>query len=116
MSDLQKMDRIQEAISLLSEVYYKATINHLRVFLYIAARDGKVIETRDLPGALGMTQTTINRTMRSMADRSYIHAEGFGLLKMHINPTDERQRFVQLSDKGKRVARKMEEMIYGETT
>lgn len=116
MSNLARLDKMQEAVSLLSDVYYKATINHLRVFLYIAARDGRVIETRDLPGALGMTQTTINRTMRSMADRSYIHAEGFGLLKMHINPADERQRFVQLSDKGRRVARKIEELIYGDDT
>ena len=110
MKDLAK---VADALQLMSDLYYKATVNHLRVFLYIAANNDKIIETRDLPDALGMTQTTLNRTMRSMADRSYIHETGLKLLRVHINPADERQRIVELTPKGKKFALEMERIIYG---
>ena len=44
---MENLDKIQIAISLLSEVYYKATLNHARIFLYIAARNNEIVETRD---------------------------------------------------------------------
>ena len=109
---MENLDKIQNAISLLSEVYYKATLNHARIFLYIAARNNEIVETRDLPDALGMTQTTINRCMNSMADRSYIHDEGFGILRVEIHPEDNRQRLVSLTTRGKALAKKMMEIIY----
>lgn len=110
---MKELIKVADALSLMSDVYYKATLNHLRVFLYIAANNDKIVETRDLPDALGMTQTTVNRTMRSMADRSYIHEHGFKLLRIQINPTDERQRIVELTPKGKMLATEMERIIYG---
>ena len=109
---MENLDKIQRSISLLSEVYYKATLNHARIFLYIAARNNEIVETRDLPDALGMTQTTINRCMNSMADRSYIHDEGFGILRVEIHPEDNRQRLVSLTTRGKALAKKMMEIIY----
>ena len=108
-----QLDRMRQASELLTQIYYKATINHLSIFLYIAARGDEVIETRELPDALGMTQTTINRSIRSMADRSYIHEVGFGLLRQSVNPSDERQRIVELTPKGKVLAKQMEELLNG---
>jgi DNA-binding MarR family transcriptional regulator len=109
---MENLDKIQRSISLLSEVYYKATLNHARIFLYIAARNNEIIETRDLPDALGMTQTTINRCMNSFADKSYLHSEGFGLLSLEVHPEDNRQRIVSLTTKGKALATKMMEIAY----
>lgn len=108
---MENLDKLQRAISLLSKVYYKATLNHARIFLYIAARNNEIIETRDLPDALGMTQTTINRCMNSFADKSYIHENGFGLLHLEIHPGDNRQRIVSLSSKGKVLANEMLELM-----
>lgn len=110
MKDLEK---VANALQLMSDMYYKTTVNHVRVFLYIAANNDKIIETRDLPDALGMTQTTLNRTMRSMADRSYIHESGLKILRIQINPQDERQRIVELTPKGKQLALELERIIYG---
>ena len=109
---MENLQKVGDALNLMTEVYYKATLNHLRVFLYIAANNNSVIETRDLPDALGMTQTTVNRCMRSMADRSYIHENGFKLLRIQINPTDERQRIVEMTPKGKDLAIRMNRIIY----
>lgn len=111
---MKGLQNVADAMSLMSDVYYKATINHLRVFCHIAANNDRVIHTNELPDALGMTQTTINRSMRSMADRSYIHETGFKLLRISIDPTDERQRIVELTPKGKDLANAMSEKIYGE--
>lgn len=110
MRDLAKVDK---ALALMTEVYYKATINHMRVFCYVAANNDKVVEMRFLPEALGMTQTTLNRTIRSMADRSYIHEQGFKILRIQVNPSDERQRIVELTPKGKALAAEIERIIYG---
>jgi DNA-binding MarR family transcriptional regulator len=109
---MEQLDKVQVSLSLLSDVYYKATINHVRIFLAIAARNNEVVETRDLPNLLGMTQTTVNRCMNSMADRSYLHEQGYGLLRVEINQEDNRQRLVSLTAKGKTLASKMMEIIY----
>ena len=100
---ITKLDALQIALSRFTEIYYKATINHLRVFLYIAARPEQIVNTRDLPDALQMPQTTISRTVRSMAEKSYIHEKGFGLLRLSIDPEDERQRIVELTTSGKKL-------------
>ena len=102
-----KLDQLEKAMSHLTDIYYKATINHLRVFLYVAARPPDVVHPRDLPDALGMPQTTVSRTVRSMAQRSYIHEQGFGLLRLSIDPEDERQRIVELTPEGKTFAKKI---------
>jgi len=51
--------------------------------------------------------------MRSMADRSYIHESGLKILRIQINPQDERQRIVELTPKGKQLALELERIIYG---
>ena len=89
----------------------RATGRSLQPFFRYLNNDA-VLETRDLPEALGMTQTTLNRTMRSMADRSYIHENGFKLLRVSTHPTDERQRIVELTPKGKELAINMQRIIY----
>lgn len=112
MKDLVKVSR---ALSLFTGLYYKSTINHARAFFEIAALNDRVIYTKDLPELLDMTQTTVNRTIRQMADRNYIHDVGWGVLKIHIDGEDERQRIVELTPKGKKLALQMMEMIYGES-
>jgi len=110
---MKRLSKTLDALELMTDMYYKSTVNHARVFMYIAANNDKIIVTRDLPAALNMTQTSISRTMRSMAHRSYIHENGFGLLRISVHPEDERQRIVELTAKGKELALKMEVIIYG---
>ena len=110
---MKRLSKPSDALQLMTEMYYKSTVNHMRIFMYVASHNDEVIETRDLPAALRMTQATLNRSMRSMAERSYIREEGLGLLRMTVSPEDERQRIVELTSKGKELAQKMVEMIYG---
>ena len=110
---MKQLAKVIEALELLTEIHYKFTINHAVCFLHIAAHRDEIIETRDLVEVLGMTQSSLNRNLRSMAKRSYIHEEGFGILEINTSPVDERQRVVTLSPKGLELAMKMENKIYG---
>jgi len=110
---MKQLTNVVDALKIMSDVYYKFTVNHARVFLYIAANRDEIIETRDLVSILSITQSSLNRTIRSMAHRSYIKEEGMGLLALNMSPDDERQRIVTLTPKGLELAMKMEEAIYG---
>jgi len=110
---MKQLSKVMEALDYMTGVYYKFTVNHARCFLYVASHRDEIIETRDLVQALGMTQSSLNRSLRSLAKRSYIHEEGFGLLEINTSPNDERQRVVTLSPKGLELAMRMEEKIYG---
>jgi len=110
---MKRLSKTSDALQLMTEIYYKSTVNHMRIFMYVASHNEEIIETRDLPEALQMTQATLNRSMRSMADRSYLRDEGLGLLRLTVSPEDERQRIVELTSKGKELAYRMLELIYG---
>jgi DNA-binding MarR family transcriptional regulator len=88
------------------------TMNHLYLFLEIA-RHGAEIETRELPDMMNMTQTTINRTLHTLADGSYLRAEGLKLVKLSVHPADARQRLVELTPKGRALAKKIQETLNG---
>ncbi len=108
MNDLQKISNV---LTEFTTRHHKITGNMMQVFLYLAQRTDEVITTRDLPGALGLPQTTINRLIRTMADRSYARENGFKWLKQHIDPMDERQRIVELTPKGRELANILREIM-----
>ena len=110
---MKQLNKVLEALDYLLDVHYKFTLNHAKCFLYIAANRDEIIETRVLVEKLKMTQSSLNRSLRSLAKRSYIHEEGFGLLDINTSPVDERQRIVTLSAKGLEIAMKMESKIHG---
>ena len=83
----------------------------ITIFCYIAARPDQVITTRDLPAIFGLPQTTINRLIRTMADRSYTREEGFKWLRQTVDPVDERQRIVEATAKGRKLATKINEIM-----
>ena len=108
MDDLQKISNV---LAEFTTRHNKITGNMMQVFLYLAQRTDEVITTRDLPDALGLPQTTINRLIRTMADRSYAREHGFKWLKQHIDPMDERQRIVELTPKGRELANILREIM-----
>ena len=106
---------VLKALQIFQTLYEKATANHIIVFMHVVSesRKGNVEHMREMPDALGMTQTTINRIVRHLGDRSYIHENGLQLVKITTDMKDERMRLVNITPKGKRVAEQMLEKIYG---
>jgi len=107
-SDLNKVKLVMDEFT---TFHHKTTANMVALFCYIAARNDEVVETRDLPEVMNLTQTSINRLVRGMADRAYNRAEGFELLKQTVSPSDERQRIVELTPKGKQLAKRIKEIL-----
>lgn len=83
----------------------------IAVFCFVADRSDKIIETRHMPEELGLPQTTINRLVRTMADRSYLREEGLKWLKVSTDMQDERQRIVELTVKGRKLANQIREIM-----
>jgi len=104
---MDQMQKLKAVMDEFTKFHPKITANMIAVFSYVAARPEEVIQTRDLPGALNLPQTTINRLIRTMADRSYIREEGFKLLRQTTDLVDERQRIVELTPAGRTLANKL---------
>jgi DNA-binding IclR family transcriptional regulator len=66
---MKSLIKLQAVMDEFTDEHYKITANMIAVFCYVAARSDMIIETRHLPEELGLPQTTINRLVRTMADR-----------------------------------------------
>jgi len=108
---MKSMIKLQAVMDVFTDEHYKITANMIAVFCYLAARSDKIIETRHMPEELGLPQTTINRLVRTMADRSYLREEGLKWLRITTDMEDERQRIVELTPKGHALANKIREIM-----
>ena len=108
---MKSLDKLQAVMNEFTDEHYKITANMITIFCYIAARPDQVITTRDLPAIFGLPQTTINRLIRTMADRSYTREEGFKWLRQTVDPVDERQRIVEATAKGRKLATKINKIM-----
>ena len=108
---MKSLIKLQAVMDEFTDEHYKITANMIAVFCYIAARSDKVLETRHLPEQLGLPQTTINRLVRTMADRSYCREDGLKWLRVSTDPQDERQRIVEVTPKGRMLAQRIREIM-----
>lgn len=104
-----------KALQKFTLIYDKATINHLMVFTYVASQEGKssVLLSKDIPDALLLTQTTVSRCLTSLADGGYLREQGWKLVTITVDPSDERQRIVSLTPRGKQLAAQILGDLYG---
>jgi|TARA_B110000902_G_scaffold262883_1_gene340741 DNA-binding MarR family transcriptional regulator len=108
---MKSLIKLQAVMDEFTNEHYKITANMIAIFCFIAANSDKVITTRDLPEELGLPQTTVNRLIRTMADRSYTREEGFKWLRQTVDPLDERQRIVEVTAKGRKLANRLREIL-----
>ena len=108
---MKSITKLQAVMDVFTAEHYKITANMIAVFCFVADRSDKIIETRHMPEELGLPQTTINRLVRTMADRSYLREEGLKWLRITTDMQDERQRIVELTPKGRALANKVREII-----
>lgn len=108
---MKSLIKLQSVMDEFTNEHYKITANMIAVFCFVAARSDKIIETRHLPEELGLPQTTINRLVRTMADRSYCREDGLKWLRITTDPQDERQRIVELTVKGRQLANRVKEIL-----
>ena len=108
---MKSLTKLQMVMKLFTDEHYKITANMITIFCYVAARSDEIILTRDLPEVFDLPPTTVNRLIRTMADRSYCREEGFQWLRQTPCPMDERQRIVEVTAKGRELAIKINKIM-----
>ena len=84
----------------------------ISVYLEIAAsEDG--IETRLLPERAGLTQASVSRALLYLSEQNWPDTgkRGLELVVRRVSSRDARQRVVELSPKGRKLARKLEAVL-----
>jgi DNA-binding MarR family transcriptional regulator len=107
---MEPLNKFHRALVCFRELIPDGTLNHLHLFLEIY-NSSDPIETRDLPDRLSMTQTTINRTLHTLAQGSYLRREGLQLITISVLPEDQRQRVVTVSPKGAALGDQLKEIL-----
>lgn len=104
-----------KALQHLTFIYDKATINQLVVLTYVASQEGKssVLLSKDMPDALMLTQTTVSRALGVLGDGGYTKDKGLKLVTLSVDPSDERQRVVALTPRGRQLAAQILGDLYG---
>lgn len=105
---------LMRAMQIFLTLYDKATVNHVICFLHVAseAAKGNTVHMREMAKDVNMTQTTVSRVVRHMADRSYIHEKGLKLLKITVDFTDERFRLIHLTNHGQLIINQILDIAY----
>lgn len=82
------------------------------VFLAIA-KQTEPLETRRLPDMVGLSQSSINRALTYLQDTHWSdrHRPGLKLIDQQVSRMDARQRVVELTPKGRKLANQIEEII-----
>lgn len=84
----------------------------ISVYLEIAAsEDG--IETRLLPERVGLTQASVSRALLYLSETDWpdTSKSGLDLVVRRVSARDARQRVVELSPKGRKLARRLEAVL-----
>lgn len=106
---VKKMARAVELFRALDNTIPSQVIS---VFLEIAASEGG-IETRLLPERVGLTQASVSRALLYLSETDWHDTSrpGLELIVRRVSARDARQRVVELSPKGRKLARRIERVL-----
>jgi DNA-binding MarR family transcriptional regulator len=78
----------------------ESTIKQARVLFTIAQAGDGGMDAATLEKKLGMSPASISRTIRVLSTISYDRSEGFGMIEMTLDPSDNRRRIVRINKAG----------------
>lgn len=89
----------------------RISVNEIVAFLYVCENEG--LSVQELAYVAGLTQSTASRSLRSLgrAGSDWAQPPALGLVDAFLNPTDGRSHVVHLSDRGRTLRDKLDEMI-----
>lgn len=89
----------------------RISVNEIVAFLYVCENEG--LSVQELAYVAGLTQSTASRSLRSLgrAGSDWAQPPALGLVDAFLNPTDGRSHVVHLSDQGRVLRDKLDEMI-----
>ncbi|HEX3366967.1 MarR family winged helix-turn-helix transcriptional regulator [Phenylobacterium sp.] len=89
----------------------RISVNEIVAFLYVCENEG--LSVQELAYVAGLTQSTASRSLRSLgrAGSDWAQPPALGLVDAFLNPADGRSHVVHLSDQGRSLRDKLDEMI-----
>lgn len=108
---MRPRDSLLEALTLLRELNPAITVNEITAFLYTCENEG--LSVQELAYVCRMNEPTASRSIRSFgpADSPWSRPPACGLVEAFLNPSDGRSRVIHLTDAGRRVRKRLDEII-----
>jgi DNA-binding MarR family transcriptional regulator len=89
----------------------EASLRQAMVLLTIAQAGTLGTDSATIERKVGMSAAGVSRTIRVLSDVSYNKGDGYGLITLELDPTDNRRRVVRLSPTGEKAIAKLAGMI-----
>jgi DNA-binding MarR family transcriptional regulator len=104
-------DSLLEAILALKALDARISVNEIVAFLYVCENEG--LSVQELAFIAGLTQSTASRSLRALGQpgSDWAQAPALGLVDAFLNPTDGRSHVVHLSDGGRALRGRLDDMI-----
>ena len=108
---MRPRDSLLEAILALKAQDARISVNEIVAFLYVCENEG--LSVQELAFVAGLTQSTASRSLRSLGRQGsdWAHPPAIGLVEAFLNPTDGRSHVVHLTDKGRALRDRLDELI-----
>jgi DNA-binding MarR family transcriptional regulator len=107
----RRRNSLLESLEIFRKQYPTFTLGMIVTFLYACENEGASV--RDLAGLCGLADGTVSRNVRSLADPDEPGAlpPCAGLLTLRDDPYDARLRLVHLTDAGRVLRDRLDEII-----
>ena len=108
---MRPRDSLLEAILALKAQDARISVNEIVAFLYVCENEG--LSVQELAFVAGVTQSIASRSLRSLGRQGsdWAHPPAIGLVEAFLNPTDGRSHVVHLTDKGRALRDRLDELI-----
>lgn len=109
------MEPILRIIEVFRQIDQEMQAQTIAIFLAVA-RSTEPVPMRQLRDMLGLAQSSVSRNVAALSDWTRHHETGPNLLRAWENPQDRREKFVELTPQGRRLAKTIEALLTKERT
>ena len=99
------LDQLQRHLALFAVLDPQMPLHFIQTFLTIAGRDS--VTYREIEDALGLTNSSVSRTLNALGDRHRRGDKGYGLIEVFIDPGEGRRYRARLTKRGRALARQL---------
>ena len=108
---MRPRDSLLEAVLALKALDARISVNEIVAFLYTCENEG--LSVQELAYVAGLTQSTASRSLRALgrAGSDWAQPPALGLVDAFLNPHDSRSHVIHLTDLGRELRERLDEVI-----
>ncbi|KGK42288.1 hypothetical protein LH51_08635 [Nitrincola sp. A-D6] len=95
--------------NVLREIKVDLPLTQLHVLLTVIREEG--LSARDIEKRVGQPKSSVTRNIRVLTERASAERKGLGLCEYRCDTADIRVKNIYLTEEGKQIARKLEEVL-----